>query len=359
MDLADVVSKPKEELQTPALLVDLPAMEFNLQTMAQFFSGKSARLRPHFKNHRVLELARRQFECGAIGITCARLWQAERLVESGIRSVLIANELAGHDVLRRFAELSRMAPVVLAVDNENVVRDLGRVSRDLRVPLNIVVDVDLGLRRCGVVPGEAAVNLAKRVAEEGLHFRGIMGYEGHLQPQVPGPEKTRTVSNAMTALVDSKSRIEAAGLPVEIVSCGGTGDYSLSGVFPGVTEIQAGSYLLMDTWYQPFAADFRQTLTVLATVISKTPGERIVVDAGVKAISGERGLPSVKNGHGLKVRALHAEHAPIDFIDGGNEVAVGDKIELAVQYHDGTMQLHSNLFGIRGGKVEKVFKIEH
>jgi D-serine deaminase-like pyridoxal phosphate-dependent protein len=347
------------DIETPGLLVDLDAMEQNLQTMASFFRGQSARLRPHFKNHRVLEFARRQIEAGAAGITCARLWQAEKLVHAGIRDVLIANELAGEAPLLRFVELSREAPVLVAVDNVTVVKEMGRLARNRRATVNVLVDIDLGLKRCGVPPGESAVSLAKSVVEQGLALRGIMGYEGHLQPMPPGPEKHEAVTQAMQSLICTKQQIEAAGIGVDIVSCGGTGDYSISATFPGVTENQAGSYLLMDTWYAPFAPDFRQSLSVLATVISKTPGERIVVDAGVKAISGERGLPSVKDISGLRLKALHAEHAPIEIVDSGVMVEVGDKIEISVHYHDGTIQLHSRMYGIRDGKVERVFTIEY
>jgi D-serine deaminase-like pyridoxal phosphate-dependent protein len=349
----------RADLETPALLVDLDAMEQNLQTMARFFRGRPASLRPHFKNHRVLELARRQRDHGAQGITCARLWQAEALVHAGISNVLIANELAGEAPLRGFVQLSAEAPVIVALDNQTVAKEIGRLARDRRTIANVVVDIDLGLKRCGVRPGEAAVALAKLAIEQGLRFRGIMGYEGHLQPLLPGPEKQTAVTRAMQSLARTKQEIEAAGIAVEIVSCGGTGDYAISASHPAVTENQAGSYLLMDSWYAPFAPDFRQSLSVLATVISKTPGERIVVDAGVKAISGERGLPSVKGMAGLRLKALHAEHAPIEIVDSGPAIEVGDKIEIGVHYHDGTIQLHSKMYGIREGKVEEVFTIEH
>lgn len=349
----------RADIETPALLVDLDAMEQNLQTMALFFRGRSSKLRPHFKNHRVVDLARRQIEHGASGITCARLWQAETLVHAGIGDILIANELAGDAPLRRFVELSAEAPVVVAVDNAAVIKEIARLARDRRVTTSVVVDIDLGLKRCGVPPGESAVALAKCVVEQGLRFRGIMGYEGHLQPLPPGPEKQSAVTQAMQALVRTKAQIEAAGIPVDIVSCGGTGDYAISASYPGITENQAGSYLLMDTWYAPFAPDFRPSLSVLATVISKTAGERIVVDAGVKAISGERGLPSVKGIPGLRLKALHAEHAPIEIVESGAAVDVGDKIEISVHYHDGTIQLHSAMYGIRDGKVERVFTIEN
>lgn len=350
---------PKSEIETPALLVDLDAMEHNLRRMSQFFEGQKSKLRPHFKNHRVLKLAALQMEQGAIGITCASLSQAEKLVHSGIPNVLIANEIAGEASLRCFIALSREAPVMIAVDNVAVVQDLARFAGKDAADVHLVVDIDLGLQRCGVSPGEQAAVLARHVVDRGLHLKGIMGYEGHLQPIEPGPEKRLRVMQAMQALVDSKKRIEAASIPVEIVSCGGTGDYAIAGTHAGVTEIQAGSYLLMDTWYAPFAPEFRLSLSVLATVISKTPGQRIVVDSGVKALSGQRGLPSVKDIAGLRLRALHAEHAPIDIVDPRVNVEVGDKIEVSVHYHDGTMQLHHRMYGMRDGRVETIFEIEH
>lgn len=358
-DDRQVVGQPVSSLETPSLLVDLRAMERNLETMARFFRQHPAKLRPHFKNHRVLQLAALQIEHGAIGITCARLWQAASLIDSGIHEILIANELAGESSLAALVELSAHIPVITAVDNLKIIKDLARLSRNRKTEVHVVVDVDLGLKRCGAAPGAPAVALAKSVLNDGLTFRGIMGYEGHLQPLPPGAEKEAAVKAAICALLETRRQIEVAGIPVEIVSCGGTGDYSISGAFPGVTEIQAGSYLLMDDWYAPFAPDFTPTLSVLATVISKTPGERVVVDAGVKALSGERGLPAVKNRKGLKLRALHAEHAPIDFTDSDLPVEVGDLIEIAVHYHDGTIQLHHKMYGIRDGKVENVYTIEH
>lgn len=347
------------DIATPALLVDLDTMEQNMQTMAQFFRGRPARLRPHFKNHRVLEFAARQVEHGAIGITCARLWQAEKLVNSGNCGVLIANEIAGDAPLGRFVDLSRRAPVLIGIDDARVVADLASLARNCKVQPHVLVDIDLGLKRCGVPPGDRAVVLAKSIVAAGLTFRGIMGYEGHLQPLLPGPEKEAMVSQAMAALIGTKNQIEAAGISVEIVSCGGSGDYSIAGTYPGVTENQAGSYLLMDSWYAPFAPDFKPALSVLATVISKTAGERIVLDAGVKAISGERGLPSLKNTPGFKLKALHAEHAPVEIIETASNIEVGDKLEIEVHYHDGTIHLHKRMYGIRDGRVEKTFTIEH
>lgn len=346
-------------LETPALLLDLAIMEENLQTMARFFRHSRAKLRPHFKNHRVLALAARQIKAGAIGVTCARLWEAERLVQNGIKNILIANEIAGSTAVKQFVELSGEAPVILAVDNAKTIADLAYEAHRCRTEVNVLIDVDLGFERCGVQPGEEVFSLSKQAIASGLRLRGLMGYEGHLLPHPPSPQKEQAVRAALGCLIDLKRRMEEEGIPVEIVTCGGTGDYSIVGQFPGVTENQAGSYLLMDTWYSSFAPDFKVALSVLATVISKTPGKRIVVDAGVKALSGERGLPSVKDAPGLRLQALHAEHAVIEIQDVGVEMGVGDKIEISVHYHDGTINLHKRMYGIRNGKVEEVFRIEH
>ena len=222
-----MVGIPLERLDTPVLVADLDILDANLARMAAFFTGKPAGFRPHFKNHRVVALALRQIEAGALGITCSRLWQVEGLARAGIRSILLTNEIAGEGPLRRLAELSRETTVMAAVDNAKVVDDMARIARDSRAPLNVVVDVDLGLKRCGVSPGEAAAALAQRAVAAGLRFRGIMGYEGHLQLLAPGLEKERIVKQALAALVGSKQQIEHLGIPVEIVSCGGTGDYAI------------------------------------------------------------------------------------------------------------------------------------
>jgi D-serine deaminase-like pyridoxal phosphate-dependent protein len=346
------------ELDTPALLVDLNNMESNLARMASFLRQTPAKLRPHFKNHRIVSLAKRQLEAGGIGMTCARLSQAEVLIQNGIRSVLIANEIVGEAPIKRFLELSQQADLIAPVDNETVVADMARLARDKKTQPSVLVDLDVGLKRCGVPTMEAALRLARVVTEKGLRLRGVMAYEGHLQPIVPGPEKERAVRSAMQFLTDAKNLMQREGLPVEIASCGGTGTYSFMAPFPGVTEIQAGSYLLMDTWYKDFAPEFKLTLSLLVTVISKTPGQRIVVDAGVKALSGERGLPSVKEVSGLRLKALHAEHGVIEIMDSAVPVEVGDKIELWVHYHDGTINLHKRAYGIRSGQVEEAFTIE-
>ena len=346
------------DIPTPSLLMDLDGMESNLLRMAEFFNGNGPKLRPHFKAHQVFALAKRQMEHGAIGLTCARLDQAEALIDQGIGSILVANEIAGQSKIRHFVELARRAPIIVAVDNPKVVADMARLAGQLKEHLNVLVDVDVRLGRCGVKPGEAALSLTKLVLEKGLRFRGLMGYEGQVALP-PGFEKDRVVHNGLKPLIDTKAMIESAGIAVEIVSCGGSSDFSIAAKHAQVTEIQAGSYLLMDSSYVPFAPEFKPTLTILTTVISKTPGERIVVDAGFRAMSGENGLPSLKGAPGLRPKALHIEHTIIEITDSSVSTEVGDKIEIWVRFLDQTLGLHDHVYGIREGEVKDILKIEH
>ncbi len=347
------------EIDTPALLVDLDAMESNLNGMATFFRGKAARLRPHFKNHKIPLLAQQQLQAGAIGMTCATLREAGILVDHGVKDILIANEIAGDSKIKQFADLSRRADVIVAVDDERVVADIARIARQRDTTLSVLVDINVGLNRCGVQPGEPARQLAQSVVQNGLRLRGLMGYEGHLQAIPASGERDERVRDVAKSLVMSKTLIEQAGTPVEIVSTGGTGTYLIGGVFPGVTEIQAGSYLLMDTLYANRGSAFTRSLTVLATVISRPEPHRVVVDCGLKEMSAERGLSVVKGIDGAELKALHAEHGLIEFQNPDRRPELGQKVELWVHYSDATVNLHRQMYGVRNREVETIFQIEH
>lgn len=333
-------------------------MERNLRLMADFFHGRFSKLRPHFKGHHVLSLADRQIQAGAIGITCARLEHAEALVQHGISSVLIANEIAGENSIRRFVDLSRQANVIVAVDNPQVVADMARMAGRSASSLHLVVDVDVGLRRCGVPQGEDALALTKVILEKGLSFQGLMGYAGTMRLP-PAPEQQKAVDSYLRPLLEAKALIQRNGIPVNIVTCGGTADYSVAGAVAEVTEIQAGCYLLMDTSYTAFAPEFRPSLTVLTTVISNVARDRVVVDAGLKAVSSEKGLPVIKGRTNLRVRALHAEHALIDVTDPSLRLKVGDNVEMCVPYLDATLSLHQHMYAMRNDRVEEKLRIEH
>jgi D-serine deaminase-like pyridoxal phosphate-dependent protein len=349
----------KHELTTPALLLDLDRMERNLKKMAQFFSDGPTRLRPHFKNHKCLELARRQMAGGAIGMTCATLAEAESVINAGVKSVLIANEIASQEKLARFVELSRKVDLMICVDNAGVARRLASIAKDQNVVASVLLDVDVGLHRCGVAPGCAAVPMAKAIVESGLRLRGVMGYEGHVLRKQHGSEKVRAAEQAMQLLLETKAIIEREGIPIGIVSGGGTGSYEISGRYPGVTEIQAGSYLVMDADYATVRPEFEIALTMLTTVISKTKYERVIVDAGLKSLSCERGLPPLKDVDSVSTEKLNAEHGILRIESNRDGPDVGTKIEMWVHYSDATINLHNRMYGIRNGIVEEILEITH
>ena len=348
-----------DQVKTPALIVDLDSMEGNLRHMAKFFAGRPCKLRPHFKNHKTPMLAWKQVRAGAIGITCATVREVEILVEHGISSILIANEIAGSEKPGQLADLSRHASVMVCVDNCHSIRDLATAQRNRKSQIEVLVDINIGLNRCGVVPGQAALDLARYALEHGLAVRGIMGYDGHLQAVPPSPERDEIVRHGSTAIVESAALLESAGIPAPIRSTGGTGTYAVSGDYPGITEIQAGSYLLMDNIYVSRGAPFQRSLMVLATVISTCGREHAVLDCGVKAISGERGLPTLKDLPGARLTALHAEHAIVELDPQSPPLTPGEKVKVWVHYSDATVNLHSKMYGVRNGEFEEVFSIEH
>jgi D-serine deaminase-like pyridoxal phosphate-dependent protein len=346
------------EIDTPALLLDLDTMELNLAKMARLYSAGRTKLRPHYKNHKCPALAHRQMDAGAIGMTCATLSEAEALVSNRITNILISSEPAGDRKIGRFVELARQSDVKAVVDHPKAVAAIGAAGRAKGCRPGVLVNVNVGQNRTGAAPGEPVLELARQVLAEGLTLRGLMGYEGHVAHQEDGPEKESAYDLAMGTLMKCRCLLDQAGIPIEIVSTGGTGTHHLTPRFPGITEFQAGSYLLMDTEYANTCKDFERALTVLGTVISKTEAERVVVDAGLKSISGEHGMPVVKTHSGLRLRKLNAEHGLIDIRDPSVSLEVGDTVEIWVHYSDATVNLHERMFGIRNGEVEEVFQLQ-
>lgn len=347
----------RDEIDTPAFLVDLDAFERNVAKMQDFLDGRGVSLRPHFKCHRVPEIVTRQMKAGAIGITVAKLAEAELLVTQGIRDVLIANEIFGEQKIKRLVELARGADnLIVGVDSERGARELGRAARAIDAEVGVLVDVDVGMGRCGASP-EAAVRLAKLVkGERGLAFRGVMGYEGHVQGKPPGEEKEKACRAAMKVLVETKEAIEREGIPVEIVSAGGTRSYSITGAYPGVTEIQAGTYCLMDLTSKRGGGDFELASTILVTVISRPRPDRAVTDAGMKSIHPAVGLPEVKDRVGIQVTGLNAEHGLLK-LDPNVDLKLGDRLELYVPYLDGTANLHEKMYCLRGDDVVEIWDV--
>ena len=346
------------EIPTPALVVDATALGRNIARMARFFSAGPCRLRPHFKAHKTPEIARRQLAAGSCtGLTCATVSEAEAIA-SFCDDVLIANEIVGADKCARVAALQRQLRVTVAVDSVAGVETLAAAARNAGVQVGVLVDINVGQNRCGVSPGGEAVDLARRISRhDGLVLRGVMGYEGHVQPIRDRKERVEKAREAMEALTATADELRAAGLACDMVSAGGTGTFDISGRFTGITEIQAGSYALMDSDYGEVHVPFEQAFWVLGTVISRPSPDRCVADCGHKALTKDHGLPEVNWIAGAMVTALNDEHATIALPPGAS-IAVGDRVQLVPSHTDPTVNLHDVFYVIEHERVIDVWPIE-
>ena len=345
------------DLATPALIVDVPALDRNIATMAQFFADGPCRLRPHVKAHKTPAIAKRQLAAGScVGLTCATVSEAETLA-SLTDDILIANEVIGETKWARVAALARTLRVTTAVDSPRGAEGLAAAAQVAGVRIGVLVDLDVGQGRCGVRPGEQALSLARLVgALPALELRGVMGYEGHVQPMRDRAARHASAREAMQALVETAELLRGAGLACPIVSAGGTGTYDVSGRVPGVTEIQAGSYALMDTDYGDVGVPFVPAFFVLGTVVSRPALDRIVLDCGHKSATKDHGPPLVDGIAGARVTAFNDEHAVVA-VPRECTAAIGDRVRLRPSHTDPTVNLHDVFYAIEGDRVVDVWPI--
>jgi D-serine deaminase-like pyridoxal phosphate-dependent protein len=348
-----LIGRPIADIETPALLLDMGAVERNIQRMADFFAGRPCELRPHTKTHKLPLIARKQVEAGAIGVTCAKLAEAKVFLEAGIRNVLIANQVIGPAKIQTLVNLAAYGDLIVCVDQIENARDIAAAAGAIGRSMSVLIEVNVGLNRCGVEPGRPALELAQQLAGlRGLRFRGLMGYEGGLYTH-DLEAKRRQCAESNRLLVETKALIEAAGLPVEIATAGGSNTYDLTGVVPGITDIQPGSYATMDEHSAAYGMDFEQAVTVLTTVISRPERGRAVTDAGKKSLSVDEGLPVCRLA-GVAVAKLNEEHGHLALTDGGQGLKVGDKIEIVPGHGCTTIPLYDEYVVVRDGRVESV-----
>lgn len=345
------------EIDTPALLVDLDVMERNIATMSDFFAPRPARLRPHFKSPKTPAIAKRLLDAGAIGLTCAKVGEAAVLVKHGVSDVLIANQVVGPQKLARLVDLARRADLMIAVDDAGNVAELSAAATAAGVRLRLLIEVDVGMHRCGVRAPDAAIALARTIERSaGLRFAGVMGYEGHAVMEPDRAARASKATAAMDTLAAVVAALDRAGCPCAIVSAGGTGTYDITGGYPGVTEIQAGSYVLMDGRYAQLDIPFRCALTLLTTVISVPHPRAAIIDAGMKSISFEFGLPAVKDLAEAALVFLSEEHGHLHC--KGAMPSSGQRLQLIPSHSDTTVNLHDRMYACRGDRVEEIWEIE-
>lgn len=356
--LSSTAIEKKGQILTPALLINLDAMEENIRIMADYFRTRPTELRPHFKTHKSPIIAQKQMQAGAIGITCAKLSEAEVLSAAGIPSILIANQVVEPAKIEFMAQLAFNRQLIVAVDSVENVTVISDLASKAGSEIGVLVEVNVGLNRCGLQPGAPVVVLAKLVHElPGIRFMGVLGYEGHAVLEPDSSVRARRVEKAMRTLVDLANLIREAGLAVEIVSAGGTGTYNLTGSTPGITEVEAGSYLFMDTEYQNLNLPFQRSVTLLATVISVPDPERAILDTGKKSISTDNGLPRLLSPAGVKLVALHEEHGILEVDPGQTRLKIGDRVEIIPSHICTTVNLHDRYYGLRGEMVESILPI--
>jgi len=346
-----------EELDTPALLLDGRLADRNIRTMAEFFPERKCRLRPHFKNHKCTTLARRQLAAGyAVGFTCAKLGEAEALAAAGIANILIANQVVGPPKIARLVELAQKIQVTVAVDDRRQAEAISQAAAAAGVTVGVLVEVDIGMGRCGVPPGEPALTLAQQVLKlPGLDFRGIQAYEGHVVYTTDFDQRASRVRESMALAVQTRRLIEDSGIPVGVISGGATSTYRITGLIDGVDEIQAGTYPTMDWRYKQLAPEFEIALSILARVISKRPGAA-VLDVGSKGVGCEFGPPRIKDAPEVEISVpLAEEHCTVH---NAPDWHLGQTVHLIPSHACTTSNLYRELYVHEGGRVTDVWPIE-
>jgi D-serine deaminase-like pyridoxal phosphate-dependent protein len=351
---------PVAQLDTPALVVDLTLVEHNIATLHAFFQHREAKVRPHVTAHRCPALAHMQLAAGGTvgGISVTTVGEAEVFADHGFDSICVANEVVTPQKIRRLCALARRASMIVAVDNQANVRDLSAAAAAHGVTLQVVVDIQTRLQRCGVEPGQPAVALARVVhAAPHLELAGLMAYEGPILATEPATLAAAS-RQGLQQMLETRELLERAGLPVRIVSVGNTSNYEIAGDMAGVTEVPAGAYVLLDARYGPHRPQFTQAARVLTTVTSRPDPSTAIADAGQKAVSVDRGLPVVADLPGATVTSLSAEHCRLQLEGAAAEtLRLGDTFWLT-PYDLGTcVNLYDYIHAVRDGRLEAVWRV--
>ena len=349
-----------EELDTPALVVDLAVMERNIETVHGFFRQKRAKVRPHIKVHKCPAIAHKQLAAGgAVGICTATVGEAEVFAQAGFTDILITSEIVTGPKINRLCAMAHHARITVAVDNPKNVADLSEAAQSHGVTLNVLVDINTRLNRCGVDPGKSALELAKVVTgSNGLHFAGLMTFEGTICCE-RYEDLVEESKQCIQKVLDTREMVEKEGLEVEVVSVGGTHNYEIVGAMDGVTEVQAGSYVLMDHFYSQCRQHLEPAAKVLSMVVSHPEKELALADAGRKGIGVDKGLPVVEGIPGGRASKLGAEHCWIELEKEAQQVVdLGMKVWLVPWDLGLCANLYDYIHAVRGGRLEAMWRVE-
>lgn len=348
----------KTEIPTPALLLDLEVLKSNVRIMSGYLEKKNACLRPHIKCHKTPEIAKMQIDAGACGLMVAKLGEARVMADAGLKDIAIANQVVQEMKIDELVDLSKDAKISVAVDNPIMVNKISNIATKKGVDVSLVIEVDVGMNRCGVSPGKPALDLAKKVSSSnGVTLGGVMGYEGLAAYVKPLEERKRSCHECYKRLVDTADLVEKAGLKLETVSAGATTSFNIAAEYPGITEIEAGSYVFMDLAHKMEGVPFKYALSVLTTVVSRPSRERAIIDGGLKTFSETEGFAKAKDMEGMELHQLDEEHGFLKLSDSSLDLNVGDAVEFIPAYASTTVNLHDKFYIMKGNKVENVWKI--
>lgn len=354
-------------IDTPALVVDLDALERNIATMAARAKAWGIALRPHAKTHKCSAIARRQVEAGAIGIACATVDEAEVMVGAGLPGVLVTSPLATEHKVRRFTELLQRRPdLAVVADHPRHVALLAEMARRYNVVSSVLVDVDVGDHRTGAATLEAAVDLAQRIHEaSNLRFAGLQGYAGRIQHAAAFVQRSSEAAKVAAQLAELRTRLELLGLASSVVTGAGTGTHAIDGVGGVFTEMQVGSYIFMDAEYAKVELDhdlrspFQPALYVQTTVISNNQRDHVTTDGGTKAFALNGPPPEITSGPaaGCAYEFQGDEHGRVN-LKPGVRLSVGDRLQCLTPHCDPTVFLYDRIFCVRGDEVVEVWPID-
>jgi D-serine deaminase-like pyridoxal phosphate-dependent protein len=354
-EYAAAIGQRREELITPALVLDIDAAQRNIDHMASELKQLgAATIRPHYKTHKSPDLARRQLQAGAVGLSMATVWEAAILAAAGMDDLFVVNTVAHPAKLRVLAELAREHRVLVAVDEAENAAAVSAAAVAAGATLGIMVEVDTGMDRCGVDDAAACLALARQVLDlPGLRFEGITGYEGHCSTTPDYDLRLERQRAAMTFFTGVAELLEADGIRCPIRSAGGIATWNWTAAFPGLTEIQAGTYVVMDNFHGRMVPGFEHSLTIAATVISRQSG-KVIVDAGNKSVADPADVTMA--GHDLPVLRFDEEHGIFDAA-GGSTLRVGDQVALVPGYSPSTVNWYDAYHVIRDDVVVDIWPI--
>jgi D-serine deaminase-like pyridoxal phosphate-dependent protein len=354
-DYGRAIGQRRDELITPALVLDIDAAQRNIDHMASELKQMgAATIRPHYKTHKSPDLARRQLQAGAGGLSMATVWEAAILAAGGMDDLFVVNTVAHPAKLRVLAELAREHRVLVAVDEAENAASASAAAVTAGSTLGIMVEVDTGMDRCGTDSAADCLAVAREVMDlPGLRFEGITGYEGHCSMTPDHDLRHERQRAAMKFFTDVAGQLGANGIPCPIRSAGGIATWNWTAAYPGLTEIQAGTYVVMDNFHGRMVPGFEHSLTIAATVISRQSG-KVIVDAGNKSVADPADVTMV--GHDHKVLRFDEEHGIFDAADG-SPLRVGDPVGLVPGYSPSTVNWYDAYHVVQGDIVVDIWPV--